>query len=430
MPEKNNHSVPGENDMPDLSDTPDMEAMWSAMQRESVDDTRFTTRPEDPRIQREAASQRLLTDADLSRLKAAVADFVKREFDDELDESAFDDPSCIGIAETNAEDREDIVIDMAVNLQDMTLDQYINGEKLDSWHYSDINALIGEIRHISFDELVSLGPNAERRVEQLMAQPSDEHDFIRNPEDGFAIYQLSSDASNHELRFASMDDLRRDARRMRDAVHSAVERGQEVLYPSKESVEQFLRDEGLTVLPTDDPALITVISPAKLESTVYLIYGNDCCTIDGCNTSAVDQLVKKDNYVQVYSGPMPDECLTMEKPDDILESLYSKFNLDRPADFRGHSLSVSDVIVLKQNGEISSFYTDSFGFEKLPGFLLPENHLRTAEMSMEDDYDMIDGVINNGSRQEKPSVLETLKECRTEMEPREKLPKEHREPER
>ena len=53
----------------------------------------------------------------------------------------------------------------------------------------------------------------------------------------------------------------------------------------------------------------------------------------------------------------------------ILESLYARFNLDRPENFHGHSLSVSDVIALKQNGRLSCYYTDSFGFEKLPDFL-------------------------------------------------------------
>ena len=85
----------------------------------------------------------------------------------------------------------------------------------------------------------------------------------------------------------------------------------------------------------------------------------------------------------------------------ILESLYARFNLDRPEDFHGHSLSVSDVIALKQNGRLSCYYTDSFGFQKLPDFIPPVNALRNAEMAMEDDLNMIDGIINNGPKEEK-----------------------------
>ena len=77
-------------------------------------------------------------------------------------------------------------------------------------------------------------------------------------------------------------------------------------------------------------------------------------------------------------------------------------------------MSVSDIVALKIAGEVSCHYVDSFGFKALPGFLNPADHLRNAEMSMEDDYGMIDGIINNGKADHleeanKPSVLEQLK---------------------
>ena len=81
--------------------------------------------------------------------------------------------------------------------------------------------------------------------------------------------------------------------------------------------------------------------------------------------------------------------------------------------FTGHSLSVSDIVALRQNGVVSCHYVDSIGFQELPGFLKPENYLKAAEMAMEDDYGMIDGVINNGKKEEpaeKASVLDQLKE--------------------
>ena len=97
----------------------------------------------------------------------------------------------------------------------------------------------------------------------------------------------------------------------------------------------------------------------------------------------------------------------------MLEDLYTKFNIHHPEDFRGHSLSVSDIVALKQNGVVSCHYVDSFGFAELPDFMKPENYLKNAEMAMEDDYGMIDGIINNGkapATEEKPSVFEKLKE--------------------
>ena len=84
---------------------------------------------------------------------------------------------------------------------------------------------------------------------------------------------------------------------------------------------------------------------------------------------------------------------------DRLDALYETFNIRRPEGFRGHSLSVSDIVALKQNGMVSCHYVDSWAFKALPDFLKPENYLKNAEMAMEDDYGMIDGVINNGPKQ-------------------------------
>ena len=77
-------------------------------------------------------------------------------------------------------------------------------------------------------------------------------------------------------------------------------------------------------------------------------------------------------------------------------------------------------MVLRENGVVSCHYVDSIGFQELPGFLKPENYLKSAEMAMEDDYGMIDGVINNGKKDEpaeKASVLELLKEKQEALPP-------------
>ena len=108
------------------------------------------------------------------------------------------------------------------------------------------------------------------------------------------------------------------------------------------------------------------------------------------------------NYEAVYTREV--------YPDDdtgrILENFYYIFNDERPGDFVGHSLSVSDIVALKQNGKVSYHYCDSMGFQELPAFQKPENYLKAAEMSMEDDYGMIDGIINNGSKQPTVANLE------------------------
>ena len=182
--------------------------------------------------------------------------------------------------------------------------------------------------------------------------------------------------------------------------------------------------------------------------------------------------VKLENYELVYEAPMTEK--------DNLESIYTRFNVDRPADFTGHSLSVSDIVVLHQGGKDTAHYCDRAGFSEVPEFLQPaqksreiteriqtprgsfylcgmtreqmeavgygvhhisddgkylimgngtrafavaaeqpekNNPLRTAEMTLEDDYGMIDGVINNGRRGEE---LEKAKERAERTQPEKK----------
>ena len=182
--------------------------------------------------------------------------------------------------------------------------------------------------------------------------------------------------------------------------------------------------------------------------------------------------VKPENYELVYTAPLTAK--------DDLESIYTRFNVDRPADFTGHSLSVSDIVVLHQDGKDTAHYCDRTGFSEVPEFLQPaqksreiteriqtprgsfylcgmtreqmeadgygfhhasedgkylimangtqayavradapekDNPLRTAEMTLEDDYGMIDGVINNGRRGEE---LEKAREHAERTQPEKK----------
>lgn len=124
------------------------------------------------------------------------------------------------------------------------------------------------------------------------------------------------------------------------------------------------------------------------------------------------QTVSKSNYNQVYSGKL--------FTGETLDSIYERFNLRHPADFRGHSLSVSDVTVLYKENQDQAFYVDSFGFKQVPEFFA-DNPLKKVEEMLEDDYGMIDGIINNGDRRkdfeekkEKTSVREKLQEKKKE----------------
>lgn len=169
--------------------------------------------------------------------------------------------------------------------------------------------------------------------------------------------------------------------------------------------------------------------------------------------TAAGHRVDPKNYALVYSAELT--------PGTSLEDIYTRFNIDHPKDFKGHSLSVSDVVVLHQNGQDTAHYVDSFGYKDVPEFFKeqekalipddletgetiktprgtfyvtamgreqmeaagyglhhqsddgkylimgngtrafaitaeqPENYLKTAEQTTEQNYNMIDGQINN-----------------------------------
>ena len=134
-------------------------------------------------------------------------------------------------------------------------------------------------------------------------------------------------------------------------------------------------------------------------------------------------------YELVYTGPVLQGGGFKETPE-ILNDLFFRFNHNHPEGFIGHSLSVSDVIAVRNNGELGCFYVDRWGFEPLPGFLDQQNPLRTAELSTEDDLNMIDGIINNGKahdnadkEQKKPSVRERLKQPKQTHTPKKNMPR-------
>ena len=102
--------------------------------------------------------------------------------------------------------------------------------------------------------------------------------------------------------------------------------------------------------------------------------------------------VDRANYALVYTAPLV--------PGTSLDDIFTRFNIDHPKDFKGHSLSVSDVVVLHQGGQDTAHYVDRGDFKQIPEFLQEkqpqrENPLKAAEQTTEQNYNMIDGRINN-----------------------------------
>ena len=121
---------------------------------------------------------------------------------------------------------------------------------------------------------------------------------------------------------------------------------------------------------------------------------------------SIGRTVQRDNYDLVYTAPLAPGDLK----GSVLDNLEYRFNNEHPADYRHPSMSVSDIVAIKRDGKVSCHYCDSFGFQQIPGFL-PDNPLKNAEMSVEDDYGMIDGILNNGSKE--PTVAQLEQQARS-----------------
>ncbi len=140
--------------------------------------------------------------------------------------------------------------------------------------------------------------------------------------------------------------------------------------------------------------------------------------------------IKPENYNLVYVGELSElskEFISLQTQGDKLEALYEKFNIDHPEDFKGHSLSVSDMVVLHENGENSAHFVDSVGFTELPNFIralegVKEQEIETeAEQTEQKSHPAVYGhtlsyAIEHGEVQEYKASRTLDRECKAAIE--------------
>jgi hypothetical protein len=188
------------------------------------------------------------------------------------------------------------------------------------------------------------------RYESQQELNAKEKSFLESNKDGFAVYQLKSVSSNDDIVFMN---------------------------------SQFLDSKNLQV-----------------DASRYSFrYSDDLHSVNQTLREKADTIAEKDNT-------KPDYNFTTEQK---LDCIYEQFNFRKPDDYHSRSVSVSDILAIRQNGELSFHYVDSIGYKEIPNFIVPENYLKAAEQSVEDDYGMIDGVINNGTKEKEPEKEKPLK---------------------
>ena len=136
---------------------------------------------------------------------------------------------------------------------------------------------------------------------------------------------------------------------------------------------EMARKEQLLYASTDKYGIYQLKPNPELDSLRF--EGTESLKRMGITKDNFDA-IKPENYTLLYVGELSE--LQKETQGATLEAIFEKFNLDHPEDFRGHSLSVSDIVVLHQNGQNTAHFVDSFGYTELPDFLreqIPEREV-------------------------------------------------------
>ena len=152
------------------------------------------------------------------------------------------------------------------------------------------------------------------------------------------------------------------------------------------------------------------------RETAFLHHGGDCFAIYQVKDDpslrdirfesldwlkSIGRTVERSSYDLVYTASLTPAL----DVGAALDALWYQFNNECPADYQHPSMSVSDIVAIRKDGVLSCHYCDSFGFAEVQNFIQSDNYLKSAEMAMEDDLGMIDGIINNGPK-EGPTVAE------------------------
>lgn len=157
--------------------------------------------------------------------------------------------------------------------------------------------------------------------------------------------------------------------------------------------------ERMDKLETEEPSKEALLLNAK-ECAAGIYQLKDIPENRDLHFAGAEYLDKKgitpdrDNYTLVYTFPVNPEDL--QDKISFLNDVYHKFNTDHPKDFEGHSLSISDVVVIQQNGELSAHFVDTWGYKELESFgAVRENPLKSIEDTVEQNDNSFDGIINN-----------------------------------
>ena len=265
---------------------------------------------------------------------------------------------------------------------------------------SELQTIKTAIHEIAHAKLHDIDPNAPK--EEQAGRPDRRTREVQAESVAYAVCQhYGLDTSDYSFGYVAGWSSGRELDELKSSLETIRSTAAEIINSIDEHLQEIQKEHDKEQVQKE------VAEPDKDTFSIYQLKRGDE-TRDFRfepydRLAATGRTAEQTNYDLIYTAELA--------PGTSLEDIYTRFNIDHPKDFKGHSLSVSDVVVLHQNGQDTAHYVDSSGYRQVPEFLQPpekENPLKHVEDTIEQNDNHFDGIINNT-----PSVDELEKKAKS-----------------
>ena len=269
---------------------------------------------------------------------------------------------------------------------------------------SELQTIKTAIHEIAHAKLHDIDPNAPK--EEQAGRPDRRTREVQAESVAYAVCQhYGLDTSDYSFGYVAGWSSGRELDELKSSLETIRSTAAEIINSIDEHLQEIQKERD-----KEQAQKGTTIEAAEPDKDTFSIYQlkrgdetRDFRFEPYDRLAATGHTAEQINYDLIYTAELT--------PGTSLEDIYTRFNIDHPKDFKGHSLSVSDVVVLHQNGQDTAHYVDSNGYRQVPEFLQPpekENPLKHVEDTIEQNDNNFDGIINNT-----PSVDELEKKAKS-----------------
>ena len=256
---------------------------------------------------------------------------------------------------------------------------------------SELQTIKTAIHEIAHAKLHDIDPNAPK--EEQAGRPDRRTREVQAESVAYAVCQhYGLDTSDYSFVYVAGWSSGRELDELKSSLETIRSTAAEIINSIDEHLQEIQKERD-----KEQAQKGTTIEAAEPDKDTFSIYQlkrgdetRDFLFEPYDRLAATGHTAEQTNYDLIYTAELT--------PGTSLEDIYTRFNIDHPKDFKGHSLSVSDVVVLHQNGQDTAHYVDSSGYRQVPEFLQPpekENPLKHVEDTIEQNDNNFDGIINN-----------------------------------